>query len=97
MDAIMKLPTTTKKKSLEKVNILVIRFAKTGKLGVSKPCENCIKSMLELPNKKGYKIQRVYYSQPDETIERITLRNLSLETTQHVSRFYKRKKQANIR
>ena len=55
-NALMKLKPSQNKKRLEPVNLLVVRFSKTNKLQSSKPCNNCIKIMESIPERKGYKI-----------------------------------------
>ena len=67
-DAINKLKPLEKKKNLKPVNLLVIRFSKKNKLQNSKPCANCIQTMKKLPEKKGYKIKDIYYSNDNEDI-----------------------------
>ena len=68
-DAILRLPCLkNKNKKLVKINLLVIRFLKTYTLANSKPCLKCIQNMIELPKKRGYKIEDIYYSDNNETI-----------------------------
>ena len=69
--------------------MFVIRTSKTGKLANSKPCYNCIMNMINLPPKKGYKINRVYYSNDDGTITSIKLNDLYNAGNFHYSAFYK--------
>lgn len=92
-DAILKLPSLKKKKNNESINILVLRFSKTSKLGMSKPCIKCIEKMQTIPHKKGYKIENVYYSDNDGNIVKTTLSKLINEDVQHYSRYYKKNKQ----
>ncbi len=92
-DAINKLPTNNKR--LKSVNILVIRISNTGILGMSKPCENCIKLMNTLPQQKGYKINKVFYSDSFGIIIKTTLNKLMNENNNHVSKFYKRLENIN--
>lgn len=63
-DAIKNLPTNSKKHP-KRVELLVVRASKTGKLGTSKPCSHCIKSMHEFARHKGYYISHVHYSTND--------------------------------
>jgi len=74
-DAINKLPSLKKRKKLEKINILVIRITKNGKLGMSKPCSECVNKLKMLPPKNGYKINEIYYSTERESIHKIKLNN----------------------
>ena len=61
------------------------------KLQSSKPCGNCLEIMKNLPIKKGYKIQNVYYSDNNENIIKTTLYALDNEE-KHYSRYYKFRK-----
>lgn len=90
-DAITKLIPLRKRKKLETVNLLVIRLSGKNKLQSSKPCSNCIDTMKTLPEKKGYKIQNIYYSDADGNIVKTTLNNLDSEE-KHFSKYYKHKK-----
>ena len=87
-DAINKLKPLQRKNRLETVNILVVRFSKNNKLQNSKPCANCIQTMKNLPQKKGYRIRNIYYSNDNGDIEKTNLNNLENDD-QHYSRFYK--------
>jgi ribosomal protein L28 len=89
-DAINKLKPLERNKRLQNINILVIRFSKNNKLQNSKPCANCIKTMKTLPEKKGYKIKNVYYSNDNGVIIRSNIKSLESEEL-HYSRFYRRK------
>lgn len=90
-EAIKKLIPLRKTKKLESVNLLVIRLSGKNKLQSSKPCSNCIDTMKTLPEKKGYKIQNIYYSDSNENIVKTTLKNLDNEE-KHISKYYKDKK-----
>jgi hypothetical protein len=89
-DAINKLKPLEKKKNLKPVNLLVIRFSKKNKLQNSKPCANCIQTMKKLPEKKGYKIRDIYYSNDNEDIIKSNFKILEKEEL-HYSRYYKKK------
>ena len=89
-DAINKLKPLDKKKKLEPINLLVIRFSKNNKIQSSKPCANCIQNMKTLPKKKGYKIKNIYYSNDNEEIVKSSIKILETEGL-HYSRFYRRK------
>ena len=86
-DAIIKLCPLRKKKRLALVNILVIRVSSKNKLQSSKPCGNCLEIMTNLPIKKGYKIQNVYYSDSEGNIIKQSLTELNNEE-KHYSRYY---------
>jgi len=91
-DAIRKLVPLKKKKRLVNINILVIRLSGKNKLQSSKPCINCINVMKILPEKLGYKIQNVYYSDNNGNIVKTNLRTLESED-KHYSKYYRRTKQ----
>lgn len=94
--AINKLKPLYRKKRLQTINLLVIRISKNNKLQSSKPCTNCIQNMKTLPEKKGYKIKNVYYSNNDGDIVKSNFQILEKEE-QHLSRFYRRKKYNNYK
>ena len=79
------------RKKLETINLLVIRLSRTNKLQSSKPCSNCIKIMNIIPEKKGYKIQNIYYSDSEGNIIKTTLNNLEKDE-KHYSRYYRNSK-----
>jgi len=85
-----KLKQIKYKKKLQDINLLVIRVTKKNELRDSKPCSNCIKIMSVLPQKKGYKIKNIYYSDNEGKINKTTLTKLQGEE-QHVSGYYKKK------
>lgn len=88
-DAINKLKPLKRKKHLQNINILVVRFSKNNKLQNSKPCANCIKIMKSLPEKKGYRIKNIYYSNENGEILKNSLLNLEKEEL-HYSRFFRK-------
>lgn len=94
-DAINKLKPLEKKKKLEPINLLVIRFSKNNKIQNSKPCANCIKNMKILPKKKGYIIKNIYYSNDFGEIVKSNLKKLDSEE-KHFSRYYKSIKKYDI-
>ena len=75
-------------KHLIGIDILVIRTSNTGKIGMSKPCVKCIIDLSTLPQKKGYIIKNIYYSNNEGLIIRTTIKNLILAKDFHVSRYY---------
>ena len=88
-DALSKLIPLKKRKRLEPINILVIRVSPKNKIQSSKPCSNCLKIMNTLPEKKGYKIENVYYSNEEGNIVKTTLKSLENEE-KHYSKYYRR-------
>ena len=89
LDALTKLKPLRQKR-LEIVDLLVIRLSKTNNIQSSRPCYNCIELMNYLPEKKGYKIKTIYYSNNDGAIIKTDLQTLEKEE-KHYSRFYRRK------
>ena len=88
-DAINKLKPLKRKKHLQNINMLVIRLTKSNKLQSSKPCANCIETIKTLPEKKGYRIKNIYYSDENGEIVKSSLRSLENEDL-HYSRFFRR-------
>ena len=93
-DAITKLKPLERKKHLQNINMLVIRFSKNNKMQNSKPCANCIETMRILPEKKGYRIRNIYYSNENGEIVKSSLTNLQKEEL-HYSRFFRKNKYRN--
>ena len=87
--AIMNLPSLPRKKHLKKIDIIVIRTSIKAKLGMSKPCIKCLINMSILPQKKGYVIKNIFYSDKDGNIVNATLKNLINCDDYYVSRFYR--------
>jgi cytidine deaminase len=94
-DAINRLKPIRRKKHLQNVNILVVRLSKNNKLQNSKPCANCIENMKILPEKKGYRIRNIYYSNENGEIAKSSLKNLEKEEL-HYSRFFRQNKNFDI-
>ena len=89
INAIENLPTRSLKKKLEKINILVIRTSENGKLGISKPCFNCLHDFSIIPQKKGYIVKNIFYSNNEGSIENTTLKKLIDNGNYHITRFYR--------
>ena len=79
-------------KTLESVNLLVIRTTRNGLLCSSIPCIHCIKKISDDPIHKGYKINKIYYSNENGNIEATSLLNLVLSNKCHISSYYRHKK-----
>ena len=90
-NALTKLKPLKIKKKLEPINLLVIRLSKTNKIQSSKPCNNCIKIMETIPERKGYKIQNIYYSDDKGNIIKTSL-NILKNEEHHYSRYYRHDK-----
>lgn len=93
-DAINKLKPLSRRKRLQPVNMLVIRLTTQNKLQNSKPCANCIREMRLLPEKKGYRIKYIYYSNNHGDIIKRSLDNLENDEL-HYSRFFRRNRSKN--
>lgn len=94
-DAINRLKPLKKKKHLQNLSLLVVRFSKNNKLQNSKPCENCIKNMKVLPEKKGYRITNIYFSNENGDIVKSNIKSLEKEEL-HYSRFFRQKKKNHM-
>jgi len=88
-DAIHRLPLIRGSKKLQPIHICVIKTTRTGKLGNSKPCVHCIQQMINEAPKKGYKIEWIYYSKNDGSIEKCKLNKFMETQILFVSSFYK--------
>lgn len=89
-DVLGKLAPLKYKRRPENINLLVVRLSKKNKIQSSKPCHNCIYLMKIIPEKKGYKLQNIYYSDGEGNLVKTTLDILEKED-HHYSRFYRRK------
>jgi len=76
------------KKHLIKIDLLVIRTSNTGKLGMSKPCLKCIIDLSNLPQKKGYILKNIYYSNSEGSIIKTNLKSLIESKDYHITRYY---------
>ena len=89
IDAINHLPPQSNKKKLINIDILVIRTSNCGKIGMSKPCLHCILSMQTLPQKKGYLIKNIFYSNENGNIIKTNLNEMIDNKDFHISRYYR--------
>ena len=89
MNAINNLPYSANKKNPIKIDLLVIRTSNTGKIGMSKPCIKCIIDLTTCPQKKGYLIKNIFYSNSDGTIIKTNLKTLIETKDYHMSIYYK--------
>lgn len=88
LDAISRLKDN-KRKKLESVNLCVIRANTQGGLSNSKPCVHCLISLEMIAPKKGYKIEKIFYSTKEGTVEKSNMSELKNEDEIHVTRFFK--------
>ena len=84
IDGLIKLNKNKTKKNMN-INLLIIRFSKNYTLQSSKPCINCICSMIHISKKKGYNIKHIYYSD-NNNIVKTNLRTL-MEEEKHICSF----------
>ncbi len=89
-NAISKLMPLKRKKKLEPIDILVIRVSRINTIQMSKPCFNCIQIMKVLPEKKGYKINNIYYSDNNGEIIKTNVKCLE-NSEQHIPKYYRNK------
>ncbi len=85
--AMFNLPPLPRNKKLKRVNLLVIRQNKTN-MGSSKPCVHCILKLKDLP-KKGYILNKIYFSTNTGAIVQCKLNDLLYDSESHVSSFYR--------
>ena len=88
-DAIKRLLPLNRTKRMVNINLLVIRVSGKNKLQSSKPCETCINTMRTLPEKLGYKIKHIYYSNNTGDIIKTNLQKLEIED-KHYSKYYRK-------
>ena len=92
-EAMDRLPTRPNKARRHRrvVDILVIRTSKSGVLGQSRPCLHCIEAMCVTLPERGYRIDRVHYSDERGVVVSTKLAELARmarEGSFHVSNFY---------
>jgi cytidine deaminase len=89
-NALSKLIPLKNKKKLESINLIVIRLSTKNKIQSSKPCNNCIESMKTIPQRLGYKINHIYYSDENGCIIKTNLKTLDTQE-KHYSKYFRRK------
>jgi cytidine deaminase len=87
-DAIRKLPYNDKRR--KSINILVLRFTKTNKLCMSRPCLQCLQYMLKICPKKGYNVKNIYYSTNNGNIEKTKINKLMKENIHYSKSYYQK-------
>lgn len=78
-----------KRRNLISVDILVIKVKRDGSLSNSTPCVHCLKTIVDVPNIKGYKINKVYFSNNIGEIECHKLNDLVNSEHLHISSYYR--------
>jgi len=85
-NAIRKLKNRDTKKLLP-INIFVLKTTLAGTVGSSSPCAHCLAVMCTLPNKKGYRVVNVYFTNSERQIIKKKISEL-LVAEPYVSRYY---------
>ena len=67
VDAMTKLKPNRKGK-LKKINLFVFRINNFGDFRNSKCCDNCIKSIFKISQKKNYKVNNIYFTESENNI-----------------------------
>lgn len=75
-----------------KVDLCVMRFSKTGVIGSSRPCINCL---LFLARSKLITIRYVYYSTEEGKVAREKFSHMIQSKETHISRGFRKNKQRN--
>ena len=88
MDALQKVKSLLRCKKIKKnkMNLIVIRINKMGKLCESAPCFHCANS---LANNDSVQIDKLYYSRNDGTITCVKFDDWIRAGTSHVSKGWK--------
>lgn len=87
-NAMRKLPALPRKRHLKRVDLMVIRTSAAGTLGSSKPCTHCVGRLCRDLPKKGYQLDRVYFSEMGGAVTGCPMRALITDENAHVSRYY---------
>ncbi len=82
-NALSKLPSLKPTNNPNIIHLLVIRVSGKYKMQSSKPCSLCLQTMIHMPQKKGYKIHRIYYSNENGEIVNTTLNALLKQELHH--------------
>jgi len=69
--------------------MIVIRTSRSGLFGNSKPCAHCISKMTHRLPEKGYRLDKIYYTDVSGNMTIQKFSALQKEPEHHVSTFYK--------
>jgi len=83
--AIANLPPRRCKRHLKAVHLVVIRTTRTGRLASSRPCAHCVAAMALLLPARGYRLDRVTYSDASGALVTTKLVDLARDEP-HMSR-----------
>lgn len=87
ISAVLKLHKNKKKN--KKINLFVVKISKTNSLSNSKPCIKCINDLITITLNKGYRINKIYYSNENNKIICKKFIDLILEKDKFITSFYK--------
>lgn len=87
ISVLKKLPIRYLKKK-KPLCMFITRINKNGKLKNSKPCKNCILTLQNLIQTRGFKLKTIYYTNQDSEIIKTTLDELSMDEM-YVTSFYR--------
>jgi hypothetical protein len=76
VNAVKKLKRRKNTKKLVGIDVLVVRLNRSGKLSNSKPCRDCIEKLKILPQKVGYYVNNIYYSDNNGDIIKTNIKKL---------------------
>jgi hypothetical protein len=62
----------------QKVDLLIVKITHNGKIGSSRPCQNCMKRLICMTTKHNISINNVYYSTSQGKIDVDKFRNMKL-------------------
>ncbi len=78
-------------KRVKNIDLIVIKFSKSGIFGNSKPCYHCLKSLNKIVKINGYKIKNLIYSIGPDSCIKSSLEELLNSKDQHITLFHRRK------
>lgn len=88
--ALKQLRTISRRsKHLKSIDLIVIRITNGSKLGVSKMCEKCVIGAATIPQKYGYRIRNVIYSNDQGGFTKVKLAELVHSSDNYISKFYR--------
>jgi len=88
-NAMRALPPLPRKKRGRAINLLVLKTSKTMLFSNSKPCIHCVLLLhLKLPE-KGYRLNRIYYTNRDGGIDEVKLSDLVLDDHPYQSIYFR--------
>jgi len=90
-NALRSLPSLPKKKHLRNINMIIMKTSRTLCYSHSKPCIHCVLLLhLKLPE-KGYRLDRIYYSNKEGTFDEVKLSDLVFDEHPYTSMYFRAK------